>query len=58
MFKKGDRVRFKDKSKDKAVGILIILDIKNGIATCCSGDYNSFGSQSCNTNLIELEKSE
>lgn len=36
---KGDRVRHIDKQTDSKYGVMEILEIKNGYATCRYGDY-------------------
>lgn len=58
MLKLNDRVRFIDSDKDKQYGVLIILDIKNNIATCGSGDYATLGQNMCNAKLDELKSAD
>jgi hypothetical protein len=58
MFQEQDRVRFKDKEKDKQYGILIILNIKGDIATLGSGDYATLGQNMCNAKLTEIKRAE
>lgn len=38
-----DRVRLIDENLDKQYGIMSILSIKNGYATCANLDYAKFG---------------
>jgi hypothetical protein len=56
MLKKGDKVRFIDSEKDKQLGVLIICNITDDIATLGSGDYATFGQNMCNAKLTELIK--
>jgi len=58
MLKETDRVRFIDERKDKLYGVLIILNIKNDIATLTSGDYATFGQSTLNAKISELKKAD
>jgi len=58
MFKEQDRVRFKDKEKDKQYGVLIIFNIKGDIATLGGGDYETLGQNMCNAKLSDIKRAE
>lgn len=58
MIQKGSRVRHIDPSIDKIKGIMIVFEIKNGIALCGYGDYQRFGQGMENYKVTELKLSE
>lgn len=58
MIKENERVRFKDKEKDKIYDVLIILNIKGDIATLGRGEYATLGQNICNAKLSELKLAE
>jgi len=58
MLRENDRVRFVDVKMDKQFGVLIIFNIKGGIATIGKSDYASLGQNMINVKLSEIKLAE
>lgn len=58
MIKKNDRVRLINSSKDKDLGILTVLEVKNGNATCGYLEYSKIHLGPWTFKLEELTKVE
>ena len=58
MIKKNDRVKHINSLKDKELGILTVLEIKNGYATCGYLEYSKIHLGPWTFKLEELKKVE
>jgi len=54
MIRIGDRVKHINPEIEKVMGIMTVLEIKNGIAFCTYTDYDRLGSTTCSYPLTEL----
>lgn len=58
MIQKGSRVRHINPEIDKIKGIMLVFEIKNGIALCGYGDYQRLGQGLENYKITDLKHSE
>jgi hypothetical protein len=58
MIQKGSRVRHIDLNINKIKGVMIVFEIKNGIALCGYGDYERLGQGMQNYQITDLKLSE
>jgi hypothetical protein len=54
MIKEGSRVRHRNSEIDAKIGVMKVFSIKNGYATCASGDFHNLGAGMDNYLLSDL----